>query len=196
MPSIWLLSDEQILAKQRMEEEVAAKIEQEGKPIEKSSGLAEALMDWRVWWLGVAHHLMLVSMSFSIFFPTLSATMGYNATTSLLLCAPPWILGTATTVVVARSVFTSQILWKIDDTELRHSNVIGDRFWHIVGPLLVGIAGFILAMSTMNTAVQYLSLYKPSSLCDSTGLYVPYRFFMAQTTVAYVVSLTCVMNTF
>jgi hypothetical protein len=39
--------------------------------------------------------------------------------------------------------------------------VTGDRFWHIVGPLLVGIAGFILAMSTMNTAVRYLSLYEP-----------------------------------
>jgi hypothetical protein len=89
-----------------MEEEVVAKIEHE----EKSSGLIEALIDWRVWWLGVALHLMLSSMSFTMFFPTLSATMGYNATTSLLLCAPPWILGTATSFVVARLVSTSQVL--------------------------------------------------------------------------------------
>jgi hypothetical protein len=108
-PSVWLLADEQILAKQRMEEEAAAGIEYEGKPEEKSSGFAEAVMDWRVWWLSVALHLMNFSMSFTIFFPTLSATMGYNATTSLLLCAPPWILGTATSFVVARSVFTSQV---------------------------------------------------------------------------------------
>ncbi|KAG1770228.1 MFS general substrate transporter [Suillus occidentalis] len=157
-PSVWLLPDEQTLAKRRMEEEIVAKIEHK----EKSSGLLEALMDWRVIWLGVALHLMLSSMSFTMFFPTLSATMGYSATTSLLLCAPPWILGTATSFVVAR-----------------HSDVTGDRFWHIVGPLLVAIAGFILAMSTMNTAVRYLSL-----------------FFMAQSSVAYVVALTWAMNTF
>ncbi|KAG1878759.1 MFS general substrate transporter [Suillus tomentosus] len=161
-PSVWLLPDEQILAKQRMEEKVVARIEQEGKPEENSSGLAEALMDWRVWWLGVALNLLASSASFSFFFPTLSATMGYSATTSLFLCAPPWILGTATSFVVAR-----------------HSDVTGDRFWHISGPLLVGIAGYIIAISTMNTAMRYLSL-----------------FLMAQSPIAYAVALTWVMNTF
>ncbi|KAG2040030.1 MFS general substrate transporter [Suillus americanus] len=160
-PSVWLSPDEQTLAKRRMVEEVTA-IEHEDKPEENFSGLAEVLMDWRVWWLGVALHLLVCSASFSIFFPTLSATMGYSATTSLLLCAPPWILGTATSFFVAR-----------------HSDVTGDRFWHIVCPLLVGIAGFVIAISTMNTALRYLSL-----------------FFMAQSPVAYVVCLTWVMNTY
>ncbi|KAG1817154.1 MFS general substrate transporter [Suillus subaureus] len=160
-PGIWLSPDEQTLAKRRMEEEVAA-IGHESKSEENFSGLAQALMDWRVWWLGVALHLIACSQSFTMFFPTLSATMGYNATMSLLLCAPPWILGTATSFVVAR-----------------HSDVTGDRFWHIVGPLLVGIAGFMIAISTMNTAMRYLSL-----------------FFMAQNAVAFVVSLTWVMDTF
>ncbi|KAG1877330.1 MFS general substrate transporter [Suillus subluteus] len=160
-PNAWLSHDEQILAKRRMEEEVAV-IERESKPEENFSGLAQALIDWRVWWLGVTLHLMTCSLSFIIFFPTLSATMGYNATTSLLLCAPPWIFGTATSFVVAR-----------------HSDVNGDRFWHIVGPLLVGIAGFMIAISTMNTAMRYLSL-----------------FLMAQSQVAYVVFLTWILNTF
>ncbi|KAG1743064.1 MFS general substrate transporter [Suillus lakei] len=161
-PSVWLLPDEQTLAKRRMEEEVAALIEHKGKPEVDFSGLAEALMDWRVWWLGVALHLIASSTSFIMFFPTLSATMGYNPTISLLLCAPPWIVGTATSFVVAR-----------------HSDATGDRFWHIVGPLLVGIVGFMLAISTMNTAMRYLSL-----------------FIMAQSLVAYIVTLTWVMNTF
>ncbi|KAG1898616.1 MFS general substrate transporter [Suillus fuscotomentosus] len=161
-PSVWLLPDEQILAKQRMEEEVVARIEHEGKPEENTSGLAEALMDWRVWWLGVALNLIMSSTSFTNFFPTLSATMGYSTTTSLFLCAPPWILGTATSFVVAR-----------------HSDITGDRFWHIAGPLLVGIAGFIIAISTMNTGMRYLSL-----------------FLMAQSPIAYAVALTWVMNTF
>lgn len=161
-PSAWLLPDEQTLAKRRMEEEVVGGNEHKGKSGEGFSGLAEALTDWKVWWIGVAFHLMACSMSFSLFFPTLSATMGYNATISLLLCAPPWILGTATSFVVAR-----------------HSDATGDRFWHIAGPQLVGIIGYMLAISTMNTTMRYLSL-----------------FLMTQTPVAYVVTLTWVMNTF
>jgi len=107
-PSVWLSPDEQILAKRRMEEEVVA-IVHESKPEGNFSGLVEALMDWRVWWLGVALHLMVCSQSFTMFFPTISATMGYSVTTSLLLCAPPWILGTATLFVIARSVSSSQV---------------------------------------------------------------------------------------
>ncbi|KAG1845711.1 sugar transporter [Suillus subalutaceus] len=168
-PNLWLLPDEQTLAKQRMEEEVASENEHKSKPEEYYSGLVEALMDWRVWWVGAALNLMSSSMSFGIYFPTLSATMGYSATTSLLLCAPPWILGTATSFVVAR-----------------HSDVTGDRFWHIVSPMLIGIAGFILAISTMNTTMRYISL----------DLRVPLRFLMTQGPVAYVVCLTWVMNTF
>ncbi|KAG2110524.1 MFS general substrate transporter [Suillus discolor] len=180
-PSVWLLPDEQILAKQRMEEEVVAKIVHEGKPEENSSGLAEALMDWRVWWLGVTLNLVDSSASFAYFFPTLSATMGYSTTTSLFLCAPPWILGTATSFVVAR-----------------HSDITGDRFWHIAGPLLVGMAGFIIAISTMNTGMRYLSLWEAflSSFCDYTGSRAPRRFLMAQSPVAFAVSLTWAMNTF
>ncbi|KAG2077465.1 MFS general substrate transporter [Suillus decipiens] len=133
-PSVWLLPDEQVLAKQRMEEDAAAGNEDKGKLVKGFSGLSEALMDWKVWWLGVALGFITASLSFGIFFPTLSATMGYSATISLLLCAPPWILGTATSFYVAR-----------------HSDVTGDRFWHITGPLLVGIIGFMIAISTMNT---------------------------------------------
>ncbi|KAG1770078.1 MFS general substrate transporter [Suillus occidentalis] len=142
-PSFWLSPDEQTLAKQRMEEDAAAGNKDQDDPVEVFSGLSEVLTDWRVWWLGVALSFMIASLS-------------------LLLCAPPWILGTATSFFVAR-----------------HSDVTGDRFWHITGPLLVGVVGFMIAISTMNTAVRYLSL-----------------FFMTQSSVAYVIFLTWVMNTF
>ncbi|KAG2152186.1 sugar transporter [Suillus cothurnatus] len=63
--------------------------------------------------------------------------------------------------------------------QIRHSDVTGDRFWHITGPLLLGVFGFMIAISTMNTAVRYLSL-----------------FFMTQSPVAYVIFLTWILNTF
>ncbi|KAG2366175.1 hypothetical protein BDR07DRAFT_1470185 [Suillus spraguei] len=126
-----------------MEEDAAAGTEDQSKTVEGLSGLSEALMDWRVWWFGVTLSFVSASLSFENFFPTLSATMSYNATISL------------------------------------HSDVTGDRFWHIAGPLLVGVVGFMTAMSTMNTAVRYLSL-----------------FLMTQSSVAYVIFLTWVLNTF
>ncbi|KAG1754614.1 hypothetical protein EDB19DRAFT_1902744 [Suillus lakei] len=88
--------------------------------------------------------------------------MGYNATISLLLCAPPWILKTATSFIVA---------W--------HSDATGERFQHIAGPLVVSILGFSIVISTMTTAVRYLSL-----------------FFMTQSLAALAVYVTWVMNTF
>lgn len=105
-------------------------------------GLRLALTDWKVWWLAVALGIMTIAVSFSAFFPTLSATMGYNGTVTLLLCVPPWIFSTIVTVVVSR-----------------HSDRTGERFWHIVFPLLVGVLGFLLAMSTMNVVSRYLSLF-------------------------------------
>ena len=43
----------------------------------------------------------------------------------------------------------------------RHSDKVGERFFHIAIPLFVGIIGFIIAVSTMNTAARYISLYVP-----------------------------------
>ncbi|KAJ6520951.1 major facilitator superfamily domain-containing protein [Mycena capillaripes] len=76
------------------------------------------------------------------YFPTLAETMGYGRTLTLLLCAPPWFFATFAGFAISR-----------------HSDQVGERFWHIVTPLLVGILGFLLAMSTMNTIARYISLF-------------------------------------
>ncbi|KAF9235585.1 major facilitator superfamily domain-containing protein, partial [Melanogaster broomeanus] len=86
------------------------------------------------------------------FFPTLTATMGYSPTVSLLLCMPPWIFSTITTFVIS---------W--------HSDVSGERFWHISIPLMICITGFFLAMNTMNTVVRYLSLFLMTPM-NNTGI--------------------------
>ena len=43
----------------------------------------------------------------------------------------------------------------------RHSDVTGERFFHIVIPLCIGIVGFIVAISTMKLAARYVALYVP-----------------------------------
>ncbi|KAJ8579695.1 MFS general substrate transporter [Rhizopogon salebrosus TDB-379] len=127
-----------------------------------SSDLLSLITDWRAWCVGTALGCAIASMSYGMFFPTLAATMGYPPTISLLLCTPPWITSTITTVIVAR-----------------HSDAKRERFWHIVFALSMLITGCVLAMSTMNNAVRYTSL-----------------FFMTQAQVSTVILLTWISNTF
>ncbi|KAH7887800.1 MFS general substrate transporter [Phlebopus sp. FC_14] len=161
-PASWLTAQEHALARKRMEEEVLDTEANDTTADKRLAGIVQALRDWRVWWLSIALGSVYASQSFSNFFPTLSATMGYTPTISLLLCAPPWLLGTAVSFVVT---------W--------HSDSSGERFWHIVFPLLIGIIGFVLAMSTMSTSVRYLSL-----------------FFMTQATVSIELFMVWVSNSF
>lgn len=50
-----------------------------------------AVTDWKVWWLALALTSQVVALSFNAYFPTLSATLGFNRTVTLLLCAPPFV---------------------------------------------------------------------------------------------------------
>ncbi|KAF7977659.1 hypothetical protein HWV62_3092 [Athelia sp. TMB] len=159
-PCRWLTPLERRLAERRMEEDFVGM--HDGSEAEKGNkaGLISAVTDWKVWWLALALTSMVVSLSFNAFFPTLSATMGYNRTVTLLLCAPPWVFATLVAFAVTR-----------------HSDKTGERFWHIAGPLLGGIIGFVIAVSTMNTGARYLSL-----------------FLMAQSYAAFITFLAWISN--
>ncbi|ETW84071.1 major facilitator superfamily [Heterobasidion irregulare TC 32-1] len=159
--SHFLSEQETRLAILRMEEDVGV-VDAEGsgkKP--QTAGLVLALTDWKVYWLAIALTSMVISISFNAFFPTLTATLGYDSTITLLLCAPPWAFAT----IVAFAVN-------------RHSDKVGERFFHIAVPLFVGIIGFIIAVSTMNTAARYISL-----------------FLMAQSYAGFICFLAWVSNT-
>jgi len=147
----WLTPAEHALARQRMIEDAGGPSHL--KPSDDASellkpregaiaGFVIALTDWKVWYLAFTLFLAVTALSFHLYFPTLTSTMGYNPTISLLLCAPPWLVATA------------WALWFS-----RHSDRTGDRCMHVVIPLAIGIAGFLLAMSTMNIVVRYISLF-------------------------------------
>lgn len=78
----------------------------------------------------------------SIISPQLTKTLGYDNTTSLLLCAPPFAFAALTAFIVSR------------DSDKRQ-----ERFLHIVVPLLFGVVGFIIAMTTHSFAPRYISLF-------------------------------------
>lgn len=81
------------------------------------------------------------SASVTNFFPTVVQTLGYPRVQTLLLTSPPYILAVICTFLNA---------WHADRT--------GERFWHIALPALVGIAAFILAAASRNTAARYLAM--------------------------------------
>lgn len=53
--------------------------------------LKTALRDPKVWVLTVAYHAFIGAGGFQNFFPTLTRTLGFNDTVSLLLVAPPYV---------------------------------------------------------------------------------------------------------
>jgi len=136
----WLSPLEKKLAEKRMTEDagVSDEIEKTGT----MAVLASAMTDWKVWYMAVTITCIIISLSFNAFFPTLTKTLGYNPTVTLLLCAPPWIFATLVAFAVTR-----------------HSDAVGERSWHMVVSLVFGMIGFIIASATMNTAARYISLF-------------------------------------
>lgn len=100
----WLSPLEVRLAELRMAEDAGVGDEDETEPKGHARGFVMAMTDWKVWWLALALTSMVVSLSFNAFFPTLSATMGFNSTVTLLLCAPPWAFATIVAFGVTRFV--------------------------------------------------------------------------------------------
>ncbi|EGN94399.1 hypothetical protein SERLA73DRAFT_62136 [Serpula lacrymans var. lacrymans S7.3] len=140
----WLTPEERQFAVLRLQEDVAkdSANTEETTHLSPLRGLWLALTDWKMWWFTIAATLQLLSQSFYIFFPTLSATMGFDTTISLLLCAPPWIC--ATFIVFSIS---------------RYSDHTKRRFIFIFVTETISIIGFIISMCTMNTVARYLSLF-------------------------------------
>jgi len=137
----WLTPQERALAIKRMEEDAGVGDEQQTEQ-GAAKGLWLALTDWKVWWLALALTSQVVALSFNAYFPTLSATLGFNRTVTLLLCAPPF-------------VFAALVAFWLS----RHSDKMGERFYHIVSSFALGMIGFIIAIATMNTAARYVSLF-------------------------------------
>lgn len=137
----WLSPQERALAIKRMTEDAGVGDEEQTEQ-GRGSGLIMAITDWKVWWLSLALTSQVIALSFNAYFPTLSATLGFNRTVTLLLCAPPFVFSAIAAFVLSRS-----------------SDKIGERFYHIVSSFALGILGFIIAISTMNTAARYVSLF-------------------------------------
>ncbi|KAH0828657.1 major facilitator superfamily domain-containing protein [Lanmaoa asiatica] len=145
----WLTPEERELAILRLQEDLVEESvdDVDGLSVTPLKGLYMALADWKMWWFTLAAISQLVTQSFFLFFPTLSATMGFDTTVSLVLCAPPWCF----TAILAFAVYTNGTL--------RHSDLKKKRFIYIAASECIGLLGFIIAICTMNTVARYISLF-------------------------------------
>ena len=137
--------------------EDAGKVDQVEGKAEVLQGMKMALLDYRVWWLALALTGMVVSLSFNVYFPTLTKGMGFGNIQSLLLCAPPWIF--ATLVSFPYSL---------------NSDRRRERTFHIIFSNIVAIIGYIIAIATENQAARYVSLFFMT--CGYCGFIVLYAF--------------------
>jgi len=139
----WLTPEEREIMVSRLDEDIAKDgLTAEDLTVTPFQGLRMAVTDWHVWLLAFAALAQLLAQSFFQYFPTLSATMGYDTTISLVLCAPPWMFATVFAFFYSR-----------------HSDKKKKRFIYILWSELAGIIGFVIALSTMNTGARYVSLF-------------------------------------
>lgn len=76
------------------------------------------------------------------FFPTVVGTLGkYTDVQTLLLTAPPYVLGVIVTYLNAT-----------------HADKTGERYWHITVPMWVAIVAYIIAATTTAVGPRYFSM--------------------------------------
>ncbi|KAL2255890.1 hypothetical protein VTK26DRAFT_2527 [Humicola hyalothermophila] len=137
--------EERYVAQLRMTEDVG--VADSDEPSQSTfTGLIMALKDAKVYLMMFTLTAYVVGLSFNAFFPTLTGTLGFDYVPTLLMSAPPWVFACLVSLVNA---------WHSDRTQ--------DKFWHITGPIILGLIGFIISMSTLNVAARYVALFLQAS---------------------------------
>ncbi|THH09970.1 hypothetical protein EW146_g8523 [Bondarzewia mesenterica] len=137
----WLSPAERRLAQVRLAED-AGEADEDTAHDSAWNGFMMAVKDPKVSIFALMTCSQLLGLSFVNFFPTLTATLGFNTTISLLLAAPPWVFGTIVCCLNA---------WHADKT--------GERFFHISGWWWGVMIGYIIGISTMSTGGRYVSMF-------------------------------------
>ncbi|KAF1935439.1 MFS general substrate transporter [Clathrospora elynae] len=137
--------EERAVAVLRMTEDVG-EVDEDSAEESPFAGLMMAVKDLKIYVMMLTFTAYVVGLSFNAFFPTLTKTLGFGYITTLLMSAPPWAFACVVSLINA---------WHADRQQ--------ERFWHIVGPIIAGIVGFIISMCTLNTAARYVALFLQAS---------------------------------
>ncbi|KAF9076573.1 MFS general substrate transporter [Rhodocollybia butyracea] len=106
------------------------------------SGLWLAITDLKVWILAFMYFTYIMGLSFAAYMPTITGTLGFSTTITLLLTFPPWAFATLYALVNS---------WNSDRT--------GEKFFHLAGSYGFAILGYIVALTSKTVAGKYVSLF-------------------------------------
>jgi len=143
-PETWkLLSPEMRKVAERRLAIDAAEADRDDKGgMSQIQGLKLAMTDIKTYVLALGYMCITGAAGFQNFFPTLTGTLGYSDTISLLLCAPPYVF---------MVIYSLSHSWISDKMEM--------RFWFFVYPVPLTIIGFIIFMATDSFGPRYFSLF-------------------------------------
>ncbi|KAJ6583907.1 MFS general substrate transporter [Mycena vulgaris] len=137
----WIVGDQRRLAQARLAED-AGEADQDNENDTPLAGLKMAIKDPLILTFAVMNASQLLGLSFINFFPTLTQTLGFSTTISLLLAAPPWLIASFICCLNA---------WHADKT--------GERYFHVAGWWWGVILGFVISLSTMSVGGRYVSMF-------------------------------------
>ncbi|KAJ6504752.1 MFS general substrate transporter [Mycena vitilis] len=143
----WIVGDERRLAQARLAED-AGEADQDNEKDTPLAGLQMAITDPLILVFAVMNAAQLLGLSFINFWMSsddlrsLTSTLGFNTTISLLLAAPPWIVASVVTCLTA---------WHADKT--------GERYFHIAGWWWAVMLGFIIGLSTDSVGGRYVAMF-------------------------------------
>ncbi|PLB36889.1 putative MFS transporter [Aspergillus candidus] len=143
-PDTWhmLTPEMKHVANRRMAIEAAeADIDEAGK-MSQVRGLKLAFTDIKTYALAIAYMSITGASGFQNYFPTLTGTLGYDDTISLVLVAPPYLF---------------MVVYSLTHSFL--SDRVGNRFWFFVYPIPITIVGFIIFMTTDAFGPRYFSFF-------------------------------------
>ncbi|PWY86653.1 MFS transporter [Aspergillus heteromorphus CBS 117.55] len=143
-PETWKLLTPEMkhVANRRLAIEAAEADVDEGGSATQLKGLKLAFTDIKTYALAIIYMAIAAASGFQNFFPTLTETLGYSHTISLLLVAPPYVF----------MVFYSLLHSCLSD---RYEH----RFWFLVAPIPLTIVGFIIFMATDSFGPRYFSFF-------------------------------------
>lgn len=143
-PNTWngLSPEMKHVANRRLAIEAAEADVDEAGAMSQLKGFKLAMTDSKTYILAIAYMCITGAAGFQNFFPTLTATLGYTRTISLLLCAPPYVF----------MVFYSMAHSVVSDR-------LSNRFWFFMYPIPITIVGCVIFMTTNGFGPRYFSLF-------------------------------------
>ncbi|KAL2129360.1 hypothetical protein VTI74DRAFT_7897 [Chaetomium olivicolor] len=140
----WLSEEERTLAVWRLQEDIGEDDWVNSEEQTFWQGAKLAFTDFKTYILLVLLFCTVASGTVTNFFPTVVNTLPIehkSNVVSLLLTAPPYVLGVMATYLNAT-----------------HADKTGERYWHITVPMWVAVAAYIIAATTTHVAPRYLSM--------------------------------------